>query len=244
MNKEKKNIIYGIHPVLEALEAGTIIEKIYLLNGASGHNLDKVHSLSKKSGTPINFVPVFKLDKFTQNTHQGIVAITSPIEYHSLEEIVDGLIEKGEEPFILLLDRITDVRNIGAIARTANSFGVHALVVPQKGTAFINAEAIKASAGALNHIPVCREPFLDMTLIELKDKGLTVIACTEKTDDLVSDLDVKGPKAVIMGSEENGISPKYLKLADHQAKIEMLGDVGSLNVSVATGIILHSLIKK
>ena len=240
----EKNKIFGIHPVLEAFEAGTVIEKLYLQTGSKGFNIDKIQQLAKDSGTAVNLVPSFKLNKLVEKNHQGIVAIISQIEYHNLDEIVQQTIDKGEEPFILLLDRITDVRNIGAIARTADAFGVHAIVVPSKGTALINAEAIKSSAGALNHIPVCREPFLDMTLIELKDKGLTVIACTEKTTDVISDLKVTGPKAVIMGSEENGISPKYIKLADHKAKIEMLGKVGSLNVSVATGIILHQLSNK
>ena len=244
MSKVESNIIFGIHPVLEAFEAGTIIERLYLQNGISGYNIEKIQKMAKEAGTAINQVPSFKLNKLTKKNHQGIVAITSAIEYHDLQNIIISTYEKGEDPYILLLDRITDVRNIGAIARSAHSFGVHAIVVPQKGTALINAEAIKSSAGALNHIPVCREQYLDLTIRELKDQGLSIIACTEKTDDLLTNLKVDGPKAIIMGSEENGISPKYLKLADHKAKIEMIGNVGSLNVSVASGIILHALMNK
>lgn len=240
----EKNKIFGIHPVLEAFEAGTVIEKLYLQTGSKGFNIDKIQKLAKDSGTAVNLVPSYKLNKLVEKNHQGIVAITSQIEYHNIEEIVQATLDKGEEPFILLLDRITDVRNIGAIARSADAFGVHAIVVPSKGTALINGEAIKSSAGALNHIPVCREPYLDLTIRDLIDKGFTIVACTEKTDDEISDLKITGPKAVIMGSEENGISPKYIKLADHKAKIEMKGKVGSLNVSVATGIILHHLSNK
>lgn len=243
MSKEK-NIIFGIHPVIEAFEAGTIIEKLYVLTGSKGYNLEKIEQMAKQAGTAVNYVPIYKLNKLTPKNHQGVVAITSPIVYHDLSNIVQTVFEKGENPFILILDRITDVRNIGAIARSANAFGVHAIVVPQKGTALINSEAIKSSAGALNHIPVCREQYLDISIRELKDQGLTIIACTEKTNHKLTDLQISGPKAIIMGSEENGISPKYIKLADYLAKINMVGNVGSLNVSVATGIILHHLANK
>ena len=238
-----KNLIFGIHPVLEALEVEKEIERLYLQNGVGGHNISKIQGIAKKLGIGINHVPIQKLNKLTHKNHQGVVAVTSAIKYHKVDEIYQSIVEKCETPFFLLLDRITDVRNIGAIARSADAFGVHAIVIPSKGTALINSEAIKSSAGALNHIPVCREEFLDLTIRDLKDKGLSIIACTEKTDNLIADLKVDGPKAVIMGSEENGISPKHIKLADHKAKINMVGNVESLNVSVAAGIILHHLTK-
>lgn len=244
MSKTSTDIIFGIHPVLEAFEAGTVLEKLYIQNGMQGVNIEKIKALAQETGTAINQVPIFKLNKFTRKAHQGVLAITSPISYQRLDEVIQSTYEKGEDPFILLLDRITDVRNIGAIARSADAFGVHAIVVPQKGTALINSEAMKSSAGALNHIPICRERFLDNTIRELKDFGLSVIACTEKTENMISQLKVEGPRAIIMGSEEDGISPKYIKLADHKAKIEMKGNVGSLNVSVASGIILYHLSKK
>ena len=130
MAKEKSNIIYGIHPIIEAFEAGKVLEKIYVLNGSNGANTEKIKSLAKDSGTPINYVPIFKLNKITSNNHQGVIAVGSPIEYHSLQEVVQSSFEKGKDPFVILLDRITDVRNIGAITRSANAFGVDAIVVP------------------------------------------------------------------------------------------------------------------
>jgi len=244
MENEKSDLTFGIHPVLEAFEAGKVIEKLFLQNGMQGPNVEKIKKLANEAGTAINQVPVFKLNKLTRKNHQGVLAIGSPIEYQSISEVIQSTYEKGEDPFILMLDRITDVRNIGAIARSADAFGIHAIVVPQKGTALINSEAMKSSAGALNHVPVCREQYLDDTIRELKDLGLTIIACTEKTDDVLSDLKITGPRAVIMGSEEDGISPKYLKMADHKAKIEMSGNVGSLNVSVAAGVVLYHLSTK
>lgn len=241
IKETKPNIIFGIHPVLEALEAGTELERLYIQTNVKGGNINTVRDKANELGVPIHDVPIYKLDKLTSGNHQGVVAVTSIIHYHSMSEIVQAALEKGKDPFILILDRITDIRNIGAIARSANAFGVDAIVIPSKGTAAMNAEAIKSSAGALNHIPVCRELYLDLSIRELKDYGLQIIACTEKADKLLDEVTVTGPKAIIMGSEENGISPKYIKLADHTVKIPMTGNVASLNVSVAAGIILYKL---
>lgn len=243
---DKMEMVFGLRPILEALHAGKTLEKIYLLKGVRHSISQEITELAKAADIPISLVPSEKLDQLTRKNHQGAVAFLSAIAYSPLDEIVASLFEKGKDPLLLILDRITDVRNFGAIARNAECMGVDAIVVPTRGAAQINADALKTSAGALNLIPVCREVNLKDTLHFLKNSGIRVVACTEKAEENLTDttVDLSGPVAVLMGSEEDGISPEYLKRADVRVKIPMIGQIQSLNVSVASGIILYEALRQ
>jgi 23S rRNA (guanosine2251-2'-O)-methyltransferase len=231
-------MIYGIHPVLEALEAGKEIEKIMIQRDLKSGILKEILTLATEQEVPVQKVPSEKLDGLTRGTHQGIVAFVSLIDYQPIENILMEVYENGETPLFIILDRITDVRNLGAIARSAECAGVHALIVPSRGSAQVNADAIKTSAGALNNLRVHRSPNLKDTLRYLKDSGVKVVAVTEHGNEIYHKTDLSGPLALIMGSEEDGISPEYLKYSENRIKIPLLGATGSLNVSVATGIVL------
>ncbi len=239
-------MIFGLRPILEALSAGKELEKIFLQRGAKNPTTDEIVQLAKKLEVPVVTVPLEKLNNLTRKNHQGAVALISPISYVPLAETVTSLFEQGKSPLLLILDRVTDVRNFGAIARNAECMGVNAIVIPSRGGAQINADAVKTSAGALHLVPVCREPNLKDTIDYLKNSGFQIVACTEKTEQNLSDmtLDMVGPTAIIMGSEEDGISPEYLKRADARVRIPLLGQIGSLNVSVATGIILYEAMRQ
>ncbi|MGV3540903.1 MAG: 23S rRNA (guanosine(2251)-2'-O)-methyltransferase RlmB [Rufibacter sp.] len=243
---DKMEMIFGLRPILEALHAGKTLEKIYLLKGVKHSISQEITELAKAADIPISMVPNEKLDQLTRKNHQGAVAYLSAISYSPLDEIVASLFEKGIDPLLVILDRITDVRNFGAIARNAECMGAHAIVIPSRGAAQINADALKTSAGALNLIPVCREANLKDTLHFLKQSGIRIVACTEKAEDTLTDaaVDLTGPIAVLMGSEEDGISPEYLKRADVRVKIPMAGQIQSLNVSVASGIILFEALRQ
>ncbi len=245
-SENKTEMIFGMHPILEALTAGKELERIFLLRGAKSPATDELLQLAKGLEVPVVTVPLEKLNKLTRKNHQGAVALISPITYVPLAETVTALFEQGKNPLLLILDRITDVRNFGSIARNAECMGVDAIVIPSRGGAQINADAVKTSAGALHLVPVCREPNLKDTLDYLKDFGFQIVACTEKTEDNLTDmaLDMVGPTAIIMGSEEDGISPEYLKRADARVRIPLIGKIGSLNVSVATGIILYEAMRQ
>lgn len=244
--EEKLEMIFGSRPILEAMLAGKTLEKIFLLRGTKNPTTDEIMAEAKKLDVPVVTVPVEKLNNLTRKNHQGAVAFISPIRYMPLAEIVTSLFEKGKDPLLLILDRVTDVRNFGSIARNAECMGVDAIVIPSRGGAQINADAMKTSAGALNLVPVCREPNLKDTIDYLKDYGVQIVACTEKTEHNLTDfaVDFSGPTAIIMGSEEDGISPEYLKRADVRLRIPLMGQISSLNVSVATGIILYEAMRQ
>ncbi len=240
------DMLFGLRPILEALNAGRTLEKIFLLRGTKNSLVGDISTLARAAGIQVQQVPVEKLDGLTRKNHQGAVAFVSPIDYAPLDSLLSGLFEDGKVPFLLLLDRITDVRNFGAIARTAECLGVQALVVPSHGAAQINGDALKTSAGALNLLPVCREANLQDTIRFLQQSGVTVVACSEKADEAVgaADVDFSGPVAVLMGSEEDGIAPELLRLADVRLKVPMVGQIQSLNVSVAAGIMLFEVAKQ
>lgn len=242
--KENDSMIFGLRPMIEALKAGKEIDRLVVQTGLKNELFGELMSLLKKNNVPFQYVPVEKLNRLTSKNHQGVVGYISSIEYHKIADILPAVFEKGKMPLLLILDRITDVRNFGAIARTAECSGVDAIIIPSRGAAQINADAIKTSTGALHKIPVCREDNLKDTIEFLRESGLQVIACTEKTKDNYYEHDYSLPVAIIMGSEENGISSDYLKLADAHAKIPMLGEIDSLNVSVATGIILYEAVRQ
>ena len=240
------DMLFGLRPIQEALNAGRTLEKIFLLRGTKNSLVTDISAAARAAGIQVQLVPVEKLDNLTRKNHQGAVAFVSPIDYAPLDTIVTGLFEEGKVPFLLLLDRITDVRNFGAIARTAECLGVQAIVVPGRGAAQINGDALKTSAGALNILPVCREANLHETIRFLQQSGITIVACTEKAEEAVgaAEIDFTGPVAVLMGSEEDGISPDLLNLADVKLKVPMSGQIQSLNVSVAAGIMLFEVARQ
>lgn len=236
-------MVFGIQSVIETLRSDQQVDKLYMEKGLSN---PEIQNLAFQNRVTIQRVPVEKLDRLTRKSHQGVICLVAQVQYVKLSNVIADVYERGEQPFLLLLDRITDVRNFGAIARTAECTGVQCIVIPGRGAAAINSDAMKTSSGALNHISVCREPDLTETVKYLQESGITVVACTEKSNrDLYErNTDLTGPIAIIMGSEEDGISPELLRIADVHVKIPLLGAVGSLNVSVATGVVLYEAVRQ
>ena len=236
-------MVFGIQSVLETLRSDQQIDKLYMEKGLSNPD---IQNLAFQNRVTIQRVPVERLDRLTRKNHQGVVCLIAQVQYVKLSNVIADVFERGEVPFFLLLDRITDVRNFGAIARTAECTGIQCIVIPGRGAAAINSDAMKTSSGALNHISVCREPDLTETVKYLQASGIQVIACTEKSarDLYERTTDLTGPLAVIVGSEEDGISPELLRMVDNHVKIPLLGAVGSLNVSVATGVVLYEAVRQ
>jgi 23S rRNA (guanosine2251-2'-O)-methyltransferase len=241
---KKQHILFGVRPVIEALKEGKSFEKVLLKSGMKGELTDELRNLLLASKIHFQYVPIEKLNRITRKNHQGVIGYTSLIDYHKLDQLMPTLFEEGKDPFVLVLDRITDVRNLGAIARTAECAGVDIIVIPLKGSAMINEDAMKTSAGALSYIKVCKEPKLKETLKFLKESGLKTIGATEKAAKSYSQINYSGPLAVFMGSEEDGISPELLRELDELVKIPIMGKIDSLNVSVATGIVLYEAVKQ
>ncbi|MBM3402316.1 MAG: 23S rRNA (guanosine(2251)-2'-O)-methyltransferase RlmB [Bacteroidetes bacterium] len=244
VNHESNQMVFGIRAITEAIKSGKEIENLYLQRGISGGLVLELRALIHEKEIGFQLVPLEKLNRLTPKNHQGAVAFISPISYEKIENIIPAIYERGEVPLVLMLDGITDVRNFGAIARTAECAGVHALIVPAKGSAQVNPDAIKTSAGALYKIPVCRHDSLFKTAKFLQDSGLQLVACTEKTNEYLYQPDYTVPTAIIMGSEESGISSELIRIADYLAKIPMYGEIESLNVSVSAGIMLYEAIRQ
>lgn len=242
--KEKENIIFGIHPVIEAIKSGKEIEKVYIQQDIQGQGLTELRNVIKKSKVPFSHVPVQRLNKYTTGAHQGVLCFISPIETQDIEDVLARVFEEGKVPLVLILDRVTDVRNFGAITRTAECLGVHAIVIPKRESAQINEDAIKTSTGAIFRVPICKVDNLTDTLFLLKDSGLNIVSCTEKTDKLISEVDFIQPTAIIMGNEEKGIANQLLKNSNDLAKIPMVGEIASLNVSVAAGMVIYEASKQ
>lgn len=243
-NNNNNQFIFGIRAIIEAITSGKEIETLYVQRGLTGDLYQELKKIVAEYGISAQFVPVEKLDRMTPKNHQGAVAVISPIIYHKIENIIPEVYEKGEVPLILVLDSVTDVRNMGAIARTAECAGVHAIVVPGKGSAQINADAVKTSAGALYKIPVCRHDNFVQTVKFLQESGLQIVCCTEKTNDYIYKPDYTAPTAIVMGSEDEGIRNELIRTADYLAKIPMFGEIESLNVSVSAGVILYEAIRQ
>lgn len=235
----RNQMIFGIRPLIEAIEAGKEIEKVFVQKGLKGELFAEARQIMQQHGIVFKTVPPEKLNNLTSKNHQGVVAFISPISFGNIEHIVPTIYEKGETPLLVYLDGVTDVRNFGAIARSAECFGAHAVIVPQNNAAAINEEAIKTSAGALNNIPVCRVKTSAQLIEYLAQCGIGLIGSTEKGRLLPSEVELKVPVCIIMGNEETGISPELLKKCDRLVKIPMSGVTSSLNVSVASGIILY-----
>ncbi|HEY1024931.1 MAG TPA: RNA methyltransferase, partial [Sphingobacteriaceae bacterium] len=213
--REVNQMVFGIRAVIEAIRSGKEIETLYVQRGLSGDIFHELRSVLKERDIVSHQVPVEKLNRITQKNHQGVIAFISPIIYQKIEDIIPAVYEQGETPLILVLDGITDVRNLGAIARTAECSGVHAIVVPSKGSAQVNPDAIKTSAGALYKVPVCRHDSLLKTCKFLQESGLQLVACTEKTNDYIYKPDYTLPTAVVMGSEEDGISIELIRISEY-----------------------------
>lgn len=242
--ESQTNLIFGIRPVIEAIEAGKEIDKIFIQKGAQGELLVELRQALKNAQIQPKIVPQEKLNRLTQKNHQGVVAFLSPILFYELENVIADVYERGEVPLILILDHLTDVRNFGAIVRTAECAGVQAVVLPEQGAAAISGDAVKTSAGALMRVPVCRVKHLRDAVFMLQQSGIQVVACTEKTSEEIYTPDYQKPTAIVMGNEETGISPNLIKVVDHLARIPMMGQIGSLNVSVSAGIILYEALRQ
>ena len=238
---KRENYIFGIHAVQEALRAGKDMDKVLVRRGTASDLLKNLLSELSRTEIPVQQVPVEKLNRITGKNHQGVIAFISEITFADITNLLPSIFEKGEDPLILLLDGVSDVRNFGAIARSAECAGVHAIVIPSAGSAAINADAVKTSAGALHRIPVCRHRDLLAVMKFLKESGLRLYAATEKASDTLYAADMTGPAGLIMGSEDTGISNHLLKVADSWVSIPMKGTISSLNVSVAAGVILFEI---
>lgn len=241
---KQENFIFGIHAVLEAVHAGKDVDKVLVRRGAGSDLLKKLLGELSRLEIPVQQVPVEKLNRITGKNHQGVIAFLSEISYVDITTLLPSIFELGEDPLILLLDGVLDVRNFGAIARSAECAGVHAIVIPSSGSAAINADAIKTSAGALHMIPVCRHRDLLTVMRFLKDSGLRLFAATEKASDSMYATDMTGPAGLVLGSEDTGISPQLLKIADSWVSIPMKGTIASLNVSVAAGVVLFEMLRQ
>lgn len=246
-NKQEKpadDMIFGIRAVIEAIQAGKEIDKVLIKKGLIGDLFKEMFDLIRIHQVPFQYVPIEKINRISRKNHQGVLAFISPIALQRIEDIIPTLYEEGKTPLVLLLDQVTDVRNFGAIVRSAECAGVDAIVIPDKGSARINADAVKTSAGALHLVPVCRTRSMKETVSYLKDSGLKMVAATEKSDEIYTNADLTGPMAIIMGSEDTGIDPRLLAMADQQVKIPILGKIESLNVSVAAGLLIYEVVRQ
>ena len=243
--KQYSQLIFGFWPLIEVLKSGQELEKVLLQKGIRNEHFSDLMNLLKDREIPYQFVPKEKLDRASfRKNHQGAMGFISPIIYHNLDTLIPTIYERGEAPFLLLLDRVTDVRNFGAICRTAYCAGIHAVIIPAKGSALINEDAVKTSVGALLHLPVCREHNLKDSLIYLRNSGIHIVAFTEKSDKMMYNGNLQGPICIVMGSEEDGVSEAYLALCDEKLQIPMPGELDSLNVSVSAGIAIYEALRQ
>ncbi|MCH3884279.1 23S rRNA (guanosine(2251)-2'-O)-methyltransferase RlmB [Tenacibaculum aquimarinum] len=244
MQNETTNI-FGIRAIIEAIESGSTLNKVYLQKGLRGDLFFELDKLIKKNKISVSQVPVEKLDRLSKNSnHQGAVAQISQIDFYDLEELIEKTVEDNKTPLFLLLDQISDVRNFGAIIRTAECTGVNGIIIQKSGSAPVNAETIKTSAGAAFKVPICRVDHIKDALYLLQASEIKTVAATEKTEDSVFDINFNQPIAIVMGSEHRGVNPSVLKMVDYKAKLPLLGEIGSLNVSVACGAFLYENVRQ
>ncbi|MFD1551316.1 23S rRNA (guanosine(2251)-2'-O)-methyltransferase RlmB [Putridiphycobacter roseus] len=247
-NKQSDNlendIVFGVRAVIEAVRAGKEINKIMIQRGMQKTLFKELKEELADKKYNLQFVPIQKLNRLTRKNHQGVIAFIAPIQYQDIEAITTRIFEEGGVPNFLILDSITDVRNFGAIARTAECTGIDAIVIVEKGGVLVTSDSIKTSAGALMRIPVCVAKDLSAVVSSLKSSGVQVVACTEKTQTFIQDVELDLPTAIIMGSEEDGISNELLAAASYKAKIPMQGDIASLNVAVAAGMIMYESLRQ
>ena len=236
--------IYGVRAVIEAIHAQKPIDKVFIQRGLKGDLSKELEGLIRKNGINVSYVPFEKLNRLTKDNHQGVVANISPIVFQELEELVETAMAQKEKPLFLLLDQLSDVRNFGAIIRTAECTGVDGIIIQKKGAAPVTADTIKTSAGAAFLVPMAKVDHIKDAIFYLQASGVTVIAASEKTEQLLYDVSLKDACAIVMGSEDKGISPSVLKVVDHIAKLPLLGEIGSLNVSVACAVFLYEAVRQ
>ncbi len=241
---EKNDYIFGIRAILEAIESGKTIDKVLIRRDLGGELAKELLDKVREYDIVVQHVPLERLNRITMKNHQGAIAQLSPVGYHRLDNIIPQLYEDGKIPFALVLDGVTDARNFGAIARSADCAGVDFIVVPERGSASVTSDAVKASAGALFYVPVCRERDTLTAVKKLKENGYLVVGASEKGAQSYIDADYTVPVAIVMGSEDTGISPEVLRQCDRLAAIPILGNIGSLNVSVAAGVILYEAVRQ
>lgn len=240
----KNNLIFGIHPLIEALEAGREIDKILLKRGLRSSEVSHIMDVAKERTIPVQIVPEERLTRLTRKQHQGVIAFISEIEYTQLDQLIPMLYEEGRSPFVVLLDGLTDVRNFGAIARTAECAGVDAIIIPERGSVSVTADAVKTSAGALHRIPVCRVSSIQAAVTLLQENGIQIVAASEKAADIYTESELSLPLGLVLGAEDLGVSQDVLRRADKIVRIPQVGAIGSLNVSVAGGILIYEVVRQ
>lgn len=241
---EKEHQIFGIRAIIEAIHAGKEIDKVFIQKDAQGDLMQELMKTMKKNNINFSYVPVEKLNRLTHNNHQGAVASIAPISFVSLETLVESVMESGKKPFFLILDQLSDARNFGAIIRTAECTGVDGIIVQKQGSAPVNGDTVKTSAGAVFNVPICKVDHIKDAIFYLQGSGIKTVAATEKTESNIYNIDFNQPVAIIMGSEDRGVNPSVLKIVDEKAKLPMFGTIGSLNVSVACGAFLYETVRQ
>lgn len=241
---EKATTIFGIRAIIEAIKSNETIDKVFIQKGLHGELFKDLEHLLRSEGINSAYVPIEKLNRLTRGNHQGAVAQISPIAFHNIDDLVSQVIESGKTPLFLLLDQLSDVRNFGAIVRTAECTGVSGIIIQKSGGAPINGDTIKTSAGAIFKMPICKVDHIKDAVFYMQASGIKVIAATEKANDSLYDVSFKAPCAIVMGSEGKGINPSVLKVVDAKAKLPILGDIESLNVSVACGAFLYETVRQ
>ncbi|HEU4495637.1 MAG TPA: 23S rRNA (guanosine(2251)-2'-O)-methyltransferase RlmB [Flavobacterium sp.] len=241
---EKEHQIFGIRAIVEAIQAGKEIDKVFIQKDAQGELMKDLMKAMKRASINFSYVPVEKLNRLTPNNHQGAVATIAPIAFHKLEDLIESAIAGGKMPLFLILDQISDARNFGAIIRTAECTGVSGIIVQKTGSAPVNGDTVKTSAGAVFNVPICKVEHIKDAIFHLQGSGIKTIAATEKTNNNIYDISLNEPIALIMGSEDRGVNPSVLKIADEKAKLPMFGTISSLNVSVACGAFLYEAVRQ
>lgn len=241
---EKENQIFGIRAIIEAIQAGASVDKVYIQKEATGDLMKDLIKVMKRGNVKFSYVPVEKLNRLTPNNHQGAVATISPISFYDIETLINTVTESGKTPLFLILDQISDARNFGAIIRTAECTGVDGIIIQKSGSAPVNGDTVKTSAGAIFNVPICKVEHIKDAIFYLQGSGIKTVAANEKTDKNIYDVNLNEPVAIIMGSEDRGINPSVLKIVDEKAKLPMFGSIGSLNVSVACGAFLYEAVRQ
>ena len=241
---DKSQVVFGIRAVIEAIESGKQVDKVLMKKDLGGELARELLSVTREYNVPVQRVPVERINKVTRKNHQGVIAFMAAVDYHHVDDIVPALYDEGINPLVVVLDGVTDVRNFGAIARTCECAGVNCIVIPERNSVSVNADAVKTSAGALNYLPVCRERNLVKAVQYLRDRGFKVMGASEKTDLNYTKVDFTGPVAIVLGAEDTGISTDVLKLCDTLVAIPEFRQINSLNVSVAGGIMIYEVVRQ
>ncbi len=244
MTPHDNQYIYGLRAVIEALEAARDIDKILLKRDMNGESVQQLLALAREHQVPVQRVPVQRIERVTRKNHQGVVALMAAVTYYKLEQVLPMIYDNGDNPFFVILDGVTDVRNFGAIARTCECAGVSAIVIPETGSVSVNGDAVKTSAGALNYLPVCRERNIVDAVRYLRDSGVTIVSTSDKNAVTYTSANLTGPVAIVLGAEDRGISPEVMRLCDVRCAIPEFGNIHSLNVSVAAGIMIYEVVRQ